>query len=95
MENAIGGEIMKKIEKPHMKSFCDFHNNNLALYLCSSCGKSICYLCQKNRTQPYLCPDCIHDYWVKKCKKGTLRHLQRHYYCRNRNYCPVYICFYR
>ena len=70
-----GGKILKKKQskKFHMQTFCDFHNTLYALYVCASCGKSICYLCQKNYTQPYICPDCIQSYWIENKKQDKKR----------------------
>ncbi len=60
-----------KIENKNRKleKNCHYHENYPANFICDSCGRSICYYCQRNNAPPYQCPECMPEYWAKKMKK--------------------------
>lgn len=64
--------MKNKPEKPKLEKYCHFHEDIPASFICNTCGRSICYYCQKNTTFPYQCPECMPEYWSKKVKKERL-----------------------
>ena len=55
-----------------LKKNCEYHDDLPANFICDTCGRSICYYCQRNYTIPYQCPECMPTYWQKKQKKEKI-----------------------
>lgn len=60
--------VMPTNKKTKLEQTCAFHENSPSMFLCDTCGKSLCYYCQRNRSMPFQCPECMPGYWEKKVK---------------------------